>query len=137
MAKNLFKSQKKDITGCCSNVILLKLNKFLPSGILPCSFVTKDSFYQHTEMKWISLKHGRPTLSISFYFQSGDKIQHNFKASLGGLVPIFYNCSDYVYRGYTSSFHSSDILRHGDQLVLCNFVYIYHQTILITGKNVY
>ena len=52
-----------------------------------------------------------------FHFINSQVItsQHNFKASLGDPVPIFYNCSDHVHWQCTSSFYSSDILPHRDQ----------------------
>ena len=101
LGKNLFESQKNDITDCCSNAILLKLNKFLPTGILPHLFVTEDSFLTtykkemgESLMKWVS-----DNQHCHYHFTYSQVItnQHNFKASFGDLVGIFHNCADHVY----------------------------------------
>ena len=88
-------TEKNDIitvgkTCCrCFNVVLLKLNKVLPTGMVPRSFVTDDYFLKR---KWVllSLKMTDRPCHCHFTFSQVITNKHNFRASHQGLVPIFY-----------------------------------------------
>lgn len=114
-------SQVIKMTRRCS-VTLLKLNKVLHTGIVPRSFVTNYPFLTTNKKGngWVWNMTDRPS-HCQFIYRQVIANQLNFNTSLGGLVPIFYNCSDHVYWQYTSSFQFSDILCDRDQLVWSKF----------------